>query len=823
MVTLNTRTYVPATGDRANANFVIVAEQPGRNEVENRRPMVGPAGENLNECLYNAKIRRQDCYITNVVKDLDHELRYYIDMRKKDPIQPPGQAYMDVLEHELSKTKGIIIPMGNVALFALTDRRGITNWRGSVVESTLLPGRICVPTFHPATYTQDKLFINPKLSLNRVLITYDLIRAREQSGKDKIHKIPREVIIRPPAPNVLEFLKEWPNHTRIYYDIELINNEMSCISFAYDEYKAICIPFVAPEGQFYDVVEELVIMEMIATILESDKIIKVGQNIIFDSHFLHSRYGIRTVNMDDTMIAQGLLMPEYPKGLNFITSMWTDINYYKDEGKIWLGGGGDWNNGYVYNGLDSLACAASFSKQMAELEEMGNTNAYDRQVALIEPLTYMMERGVRVDMEGYGRKILGTELELLRKKEEIQSLMGDINPNSPIQLMDYFYNKRDIEPIRNKKKKITTDEFALIELAGRGHVEAQLILDWRGINTLITRYLNFDKIDKDGRLRCSYNPVGTKYGRISSSKNIYGTGMNLMNLPFDIRTYLVADDGYIIYSIDLSQAENRIVAYMGNIDTMIKVFESGMDMHRMTASLIYGVDYDKVSSEQREWGKRANHGFNYGLGPSHFSTLYQVPLEQSIAIRKAYHKAYPMLEHGYWRYVKDQVYQNNGILQTLFGRKIKFYQKRSEQMWNEAYSAIPQGTVGEMINERGIKFIYYNEDPIFSQVQILTQTHDSIDFEIPVSLGFEQHANIILQVIKSLEDPLRFGRKNISIPCDLVVNFNLNKKLGIEVKSVKIPRNKIDLAFLLRRLVEELETSKCPGSGQGSSRKISQR
>lgn len=817
MVTLNTRTYVPAVGDKSTANYVIVAEQPGKHEVERRTPMVGPAGENLNECLHNARIPRRECYITNVVKDLDHDLKYYIDMRKKDPIQPPGIAYMDILKHELSKTSGIIIAMGNVALYALTDRKGITNWRGSVVESTLLPGRICIPTFHPATYTQDKLFINPKLSLNRVLITYDLIRAREQSGRTEIHKTSRKVIIRPPAPAAMEFLKECAKHPRIYYDIELINNEMSCISFAYSEHESICIPFVAPEGQFYSIEEELMIMEEIASLLESPDIVKVGQNIIFDSHFLHSRYGIHTINMDDTMIAQGLLMPEYPKGLNFITSMWTDINYYKDEGKIWLGGGGDWNNGYIYNGLDSLACAASFHKQIAELEEINNIDAYNRQVALIEPLTYMMERGVRVNMDGYGRKILDTELELQRKGEEIYALMGDINPNSPIQLMDYFYNKRSIPPILNKKRKVTTDEFALIELAGMGHKEAQLILDWRGIKTLLSRYLDFDKIDKDGRLRCSYNPVGTRYGRISSSKNIYGTGMNMQNLPPDIRTYLIADDGYIIYSIDLSQAENRIVAYIGNIDTMIDVFQSGRDMHRMTAALIYGVNYDQVTSEQREWGKRANHGFNYGLGPSHFSTLYQIPLAQSKAIRNAYHKAYPRLEYGYWKYVQDELRNNNRTLTTLFGRKIKFYQKYGEQMLNEAYSAIPQGTVGEMINERAIKFLYYNDDPIFSQVQILTQTHDSIDFEIPVSLGVEQHADIILQVVASLESPLKFQRKQISIPCDLVINHNLNKQLGIEVKHAKLSKDKTELADLLKRSANELELRKCAG-GKGKLR-----
>lgn len=1113
MATLNTKSYVMGSGDKATAKYVIVAEQPGRQEVEQRRPMVGPAGQNLNECLREVGIDRDECYITNFIKDLDYDLKVYFDQRKKSPLQPPGVAYLNILKGELSRTSGILIAMGNAALWALTDRLGITNWRGSVVESTLLPGRKVVPTFHPATWTQEKLFRDPKLYLNRHMVIHDLHRAKMEYGHIEIRKTPRHVIIRPTFDESIAFLNECMKQSRVYYDIELLNNEMSCISFSYNDREAICIPFVDQTGQYFTVDEERYIMLKIAQILESP-ITKGGQNIIFDSHFIHARYGIQTINRDDTMIAQGILYPEYPKRLQFITALWTDINYYKSDGKIWLEGGGDWNNGFIYNGMDSIACAAAFPRQLSELEETGNIDAYRRQVELVEPLTYMMEHGVRIDIPGFANRIISNQMALQQKEAEIHDAMGEINPGSPTQLMDYFYRRKGLKPITNKKRRETTDESALIELAGKGHHEAQLILDWRELDKLASTYLNMDKIDKDGRMRCSYNPVGTSFGRISSSKNIFGTGCNLQNLPLDIRTYLIADPGYVIYSIDLSQAENRLVAYIGNVTPMIEAFETGTDVHKLTASLIYDTKYDNITPEQREWGKRANHcvsadtevlssigwmpikeayetgceiaqwdsrnqhityaeplewfhetysgpmyeftgryvsqfvtpehripglrpdgrftinmpeflsmkeqlkwptsgysqgsldldhtllrlltafqadggmnygvtwnlkkpnkitrletllnmlgqeytkrasgeftviylkkgsitreyintlfpdgnklwnynllkmnqsalqvltdeifrwdsdglnywskhyeniefvqtllhltghkcsigmanpavyrisklqphtrypaikknikyvnnidiycptmprdtflirhngiisvsmnSFNYGQSPTGFSRLHQVPVQQAMRIRDAYFNAYPAVRTGYWAYVEDQLRRNNRTLSTLFGRRIRFLQQYGERLKNAAYSAIPQGTVGELINERGIKYIYYNDDSLFRTAEILTQTHDSIDFQVPLSAGFETHAHIIRKVIDSLETPLRFRQRDIRIPCDLVVNFNLNKKLGVEIKHPHIPKDEPTLARMLCDEVASLEAS-AKGVGRGAT------
>ena len=116
----------------------------------------------------------------------------------------------------------------------------------------------------------------------------------------------------------------------IDFDIELMNMEISCVSWASDRMRAMSIPFIDHNGSYFSVSQEVEIWKLQARILENPKIKKRGQYVIFDAHLMLRNYGIRVKNLDDTMIAQKILMPDYPVGLDFITSIWTDQEYYKD-------------------------------------------------------------------------------------------------------------------------------------------------------------------------------------------------------------------------------------------------------------------------------------------------------------------------------------------------------------------------------------------------------------------------------------------------------------------------------------------------------------
>lgn len=817
-----------------SSKIAIVGEQPAKYEVKYGRPFVGPAGKNLDECLRNAKIARGSCYLTNVIKEVDHDLEHYMritgGVNGKAIIYEAGQQYINALRDELEQTSAnVIVALGNTPLFTLTDRTGITAWRGSVIESTLLPGRKVIPCLHPANYTDEKVLANPAAYLSKYLITMDLEKVRCESEYPDIRLEDRKLYTQPSFYDVMSWLEQCrllaEQGRIIYYDIELTpkTQELSCISFAIGPHEVLCIPFVDANGDYFTGEQEYEIMLKIEELLADERYQKGGQNLIFDAHFLLRKYGIRTRNVAaDTMIAQHILYPDFGgktyrgKSLEFITSMWTDVPYYKRDGKLWLTGLGEYDKGWRYNCLDSIVCADAYPKQLSEIEERGNAVAYERQMRLIGPLSYMMEKGIRIDVSGMERASKQALLEADELTHQVFSLTGRIfNLASPQQVSDYFYRDKQIQPYLNKNGKPTVDEEALTRIANKGFREASLILEIRRLQKKASTFLNPENVDTDGRMRCSYNPVGTRFSRISSSANIFGTGANLQNVPHDVLGYYVADVGHVIYSLDMSQIEARIVAYVGNITQMKEVYEKGLDIHRQTGSLIFNKHYNDVSSEpgsstigngtysERDWAKRANHGFNYGFGYKSFSLLYEIPERQAKFIYDGYHAAYPGLRGTYWTGIEKEL-RATRTLTNLFGRKITFLGKWGEKLLNEAYSCIPQGTCGDLVNEWGLNYVYYNSDPLFKHIELLTQVHDSISFQVPLSLPLEDHAKILLSIKSSLEQPLRYRNVEFVVPVDLVVNTNLNKNLGIELKGEKFSDNPFVLEAYLQDAILEL-------------------
>lgn len=848
---MKSKTYVPGYGP-LDAKIAIVGEQPGKDEAyKTHRPFTGAAGENLNECLRTAKINRDDVYLTNVIKDLDAPLEEYITFHTKNKVRvgelsEKGKEYERLLANELGQLHpSIIVACGNIPLWTLTNRVGITNWRGSIIDSTLLPGIKVLPTIHPATWTPEKLRSDASAYLNKYLVVMDLKKAKEESAFPSIKRGERKLYIKPSFHRTIEILHDLINLAEngevIDYDIETVPGtaEISCIGFASNETEAICIPFICADGDYFSLEQECNITLLIAKLLSTKNGIFRGQNVGFDSGILFRKYGIITEHLADTMITQKILYPDFcgsvdpitgkPTGtkhkgasLQFITAMWTDIPYYKDDGKQFLEGMTNYERGWQYNCLDVLSTSIAHPKQLEYIKAVGNEAALDRQTKLIQPLTYMMEHGILVDkikMREWGKE---KEKEIEEISEAIYSYIGrKINLSSPKQLVEYFYNEKGYKAYfkRDKKtnqQKVTVDEDALKHLVST-HADpvAKLMLSIRELSKLSSTYLNLEKVDPDGRMRCSYNPVGTKFSRISSSGNIYGTGINLQNYPHFIGELFIADPGYVIYEFDFAQYENRIVAYVGNIPEMIYAFEHGIDMHVSTAMLVLekmGKHYEleQITKELRQdYGKRPNHAFNYGFGPNSFALLHELPIVMGRIIHKAYHSSYPRLSAGYWRLIQEKLAANRTLV-NLFGRKTLFLGKLDEALYNAAYSCIPQGTCGDDINEHGILFTYYNSDPLFKDVELLTQIHDSMSIQIPLALPVEMHAEILIKIKRSMEIPLEWEGRCIETPVDLVVNTNLNKDKGIEFKGKDFVEDPSLLGDKLIEAGEKLGIDYCP-------------
>ena len=827
------RTYVHPSGD-PSAKMAVCGEQPGAQEIRAHppRPFVGPAGQALDECLLMTKILRRDLYLTNVIKDLDMPLSHYIDIdnRGKWTIHPEGYEYINELAKELKGLQlNCIVALGNIALLALTNRVGITKWRGSVLESTIVPGLKVIPTFHPAT------FIPPKFNfLNKPLICEDLLRARSESEFREIHRLPREIVIRPnfeQSVSALNLCYEVGLHGQtISIDIEVINGEVDCIGLGWSPLIAICIPFRYSQGDYFTPDEELEIMKLVAKIIQEERISKVGANFIFDLQFLFHKYGIHPRGaLHCTQIAQKISYPDFPAGLDFVTTMHTDIPYYKADGKQWIKmGAGTWEEWWNYNGMDCIVPCDAFPKQLQIVQKQNNLETYERQRKLIPPLIYMSERGIKIDVQG----MMDYRIEQQRTLESLDGKLKeevghDINYNSPKQLMDYFYKEEGIKPY---KKKNTRGEYAetsdvdalkrIFRRNGPGSQAARIMLDIRGLSKRISTYLNIGKVDNDGRYRSSYKPVGAETGRLSSGETIFGTGGNQQNWPHDLLRFFLFDEGYIGYSFDLSQIENRIVAYVGGVIPQIEAFEQGIDLHRLTASVIFDKPYDQISSKEgssdlgdgrqseRYWGKKGNHAINYDVGYKKFALVNELSEGDAKYLLEKIHKGYPQIRGGYHQIIQNMLKSNRTVV-NLFGRTRLFLgpifpsystpKGACEDTYRQAYAHMAQSTCADKINEQGVEYIYYHQD-LFKQVELLAQIHDSIVFQIPLSVPWIDHARMLSLIKQSLELPIFWHDTKIATPADLSIGFNMCKEEMIELKSKDIPLHVDELAKKLEEI-----------------------
>lgn len=498
-----------------------------------------------------------------------------------------------------------------------------------------------------------------------------------------------------------------------------------------------------------------------------------------------------------------------------------------------------------YNAKDCIVtyeCADAFHKEVdrPSYKEMPSfRQTYDHTIDLLEPLMYMMSRGVKVDRNKLAEERINISKRIDELQSEINEICGaDINPNSPKQLMEYFYVTKGITPYTKlnaqKKSVITVDDRALQRLARgtasrRGLKEAGLIQEYRKLNKLRGTYLDI-AFDSDNRLRCSYNPRGTRFARLSSSKTVFGTGMNMQNLPATFLSFLIADEDCIFLQLDKSHAEWVVVAYNYGEENMISAIEQGIDPHAYTASKMFKVpleliieenkalghtsDPDEVREyrmghpelskliEENRWlprtmsmrqcGKKSNHGLNYDESPNMFGLINEITQKEAAVIVEFYHRLYPGIRRGY-EHTKQQLQTNGRVLTNLFGRPYRFLGAWNADLFKAAYSYVPQSTVGELVN-RAIVNIYHASLPEFSNLEILQQVHDSVTLQIPLSDPNLGHA--IHTAARLLSPKLSAHGREFVIRTDLRVGKNLR-----DMTELRIDSNPNKLAESVRRAV----------------------
>lgn len=464
-----------------------------------------------------------------------------------------------------------------------------------------------------------------------------------------------------------------------------------------------------------------------------------------------------------------------------------------------------------YNALDS-ACTLEIHNKI--WNDVGGefAPAYSMTIDLFPVLMFMQTRGVKVSHDLLDQTKTEVLASAKEKQEELDKLCGmHLNVNSPKQCVQYFYITKGIAPYFGKGKSPTVDDKALQRmvrgtLKNPGLREAKLVQEIRGLEKLYGTYLNM-QFDEDNRMRGSYNPRGTKFGRLSSSKTIFDTGMNFQNLPQEFKKFLVPDEGYVFIEVDKRQAEWVIVAYASGDANMIAAIEAKQDVHLHTASLMFGVDPDIIrldnklighitdadaiaqiryedsilrkyaknfprSMSARQCGKKSNHGLNYAETANGFAMINEMTISEAKVIVDLYHRIYPGIQLWY-EAIKKQL-QKERALTNCFGRKIRFMNLWCEDLFKSAYSAIPQSTVVDSLNSGMVK-IY--EDTHLTQdinLDVLAQVHDSVLMQIPIPMLEDKESfNYMFNMITSYTSPgMNYNGRDFTIASDFKAGLN---------------------------------------------------
>ena len=377
---------------------------------------------------------------------------------------------------------------------------------------------------------------------------------------------------------------------------------------------------------------------------------------------------------------------------------------------------------------------------LEEIKNRGLSRVYDEvELPLIPVLDAMKERGIKVD-RAYLEKLSKEYNSKIQELEKgIYKLAGqEFNINSPKQLGDILFDKLQLTAPRMKKTAggaRSTKESELLKLSENEIVKK--ILDYRQLAKLVGTYIDAipPLLDNNDRLHATFDQTGAVTGRMSSNNP------NLQNIPIQteegrrIRDAFISEKGFSLVSLDYSQIELRIAAFLANDEEFMEIFKSGRDVHREVASKVFGVPANEVTPDMRRKAKVINFGVMYGMGVN----ALRANLGGTRAEAQEFYNHYFATFSGLARYldsVKAEA-KRKGYTETLFGRRryfgdiaspVPFIRASAERM---AINAPIQGTEADIVKLAMVRiFEYIKNEKLEGEVYILLQVHDELVLEI---------------------------------------------------------------------------------------------
>ena len=521
---------------------------------------------------------------------------------------------------------------------------------------------------------------------------------------------------------------------------DAISAELVGLSFSVEEKKAF---YVAVPANYE---EALKIVQIFKPLYESDKIMKIGQNIKYDYEVL-TKYGVTLQGkMFDTMIAHYLIQPELHHNMDYMAE--TLLGYQTIHIEELLGPKGKKQKNmrdlsptdiYEYAAEDADITLRLKNVLEPRLKELGVEELFwNIEMPLVRVLADMELNGVCLDTEALQDTSKIFTERMKQYEQEIYKEAGEkFNISSPKQVGDILFGKLQImdKPKKTKTGQYVTSEEVLQSLESKSPI-VRNILNYRGMKKLLSTYIDaLPKLinPRTGHIHTSFNQALTATGRLSSSDP------NLQNIPVrtddgkEIRKCFIPEDGCLFFSADYSQIELRIMAHLSEDENMMEAFREGHDIHRATAAKIWHVDIDKVTDAQRKKAKQANFGIIYGITTYGLAQRMDIPNGEAKELIEGYFRTFPKVQ-AYMEHAKEEA-RAKGYAETLFHRRRYLADINSRNATvrgfaeRNAINAPIQGTEADIIKVAMVRiWERFKKEGIRSKM--ILQVHDELNFSV---------------------------------------------------------------------------------------------
>lgn len=546
--------------------------------------------------------------------------------------------------------------------------------------------------------------------------------------------------------------------------LDAMEAEVVGFSLSWKEGEAHYLPLVHRNAPSFDADR---VKEVLRRYLEDGTLAVVGQNIKYDYQVLYN-WGVELRRVVfDTMVAAWLLDSTSVFNMDYLAEKYlghTTIRYTDIVAKDQAFSDIELETATHY-GSEDADITWRLYRLFSELLKARKLDTLMNEVEM--PLLLIIARmeltGIHLDRNLLTPLATEFEERIDAIRQEVWQIVGhEFNLNSPKQLQEVLFVERDI-PTGAKTKTGFSTATEVLEPLKDQYREIELILAYRMLNKLKSTYIDTlpQQINpRTGRVHPSFSQTGTETGRLSCRDP------NLQNIPVRteegrrIRSAFTAKEGCLLLSADYSQIELVILAHVADDPNLKEAFVSGVDVHRATASRIFGVSLDAVDAEQRSVAKTINFGVMYGMGAHSLSQDLKITHSQAKEFITQYFERYNAV-HAFIEETKHRAAED-GYVSTLLGhvRTIAEITSRSpvERAKGErvAVNTVIQGSAADIM-----KLAMLRVDRMLAQQgltgRLMLQIHDELVFEVPQS-EIEATKRVVVEAMEhavTLSIPIR--------------------------------------------------------------------